>query len=447
MRSKKEKLNMNYFHKGKRVFGSAIFLFVLSASLFSCKKEATDVGLNIQPEDDIFNSSVIDTFGIESYTVLEDSLRTDELANVVVGSYVDPVFGKTTSTIYTQFGLGLPTSTVDLISVDSVRLQIKYAGKYANLDPQKFTVQRVTEKFYKDSPYYSNSVLTTDGIELVIPASATVTPNLTDTVYVGASGYEPMLILNLDTIVGKDILTAIPGGNLATQTAFDNFFYGLRIGVDNPGQSQGQGGLLYMNMLHAQTKMIIYYTSSTGAQQMSFPVGANQARFSSFTHDYTGTVVESAINTPALGQQFFYAQTMQGVEGVIKIKGIDDIKNLGNVMINKAEVVLPIQYFTTDVYTPTGNAFLFYKTADGESVTTDQLSNAITYGGVYDDTKKAYVFNIGKHVQALVKGDIDNLGFVVNTSASSVAGGRIIFNGQGTPNREKPYLKVYYTKY
>ncbi|HYG50971.1 MAG TPA: DUF4270 family protein, partial [Flavobacteriales bacterium] len=231
----------------------------------SCKKETTDVGLNIQPEDDLFNSSVIDTFAIESYTVLEDSIRTDELSNTVLGSYVDPVFGKTTSSVYTQLGLSTPTSTVDLVTIDSVKLQLRYAGYYGKLDAQNFSVQRITEKFFKDSPYYSNSTLTTNGVELVVPGFETITPNLTDDVVVGTDTIEPTMILNLQTSVGNDILGAIPGGSLASQTAFDDFFYGLRIAVNNPGQMPGQGGLVYLDLLAAQTKMIIYYTSSTGA--------------------------------------------------------------------------------------------------------------------------------------------------------------------------------------
>ena len=199
----------------------------------------------------------------------------------------------------------------------------------------------------------------------------------------------------------------------------------------------------------SQTKLIIYYTEAGSPKQVSFPIGSNQARFSHFTHDYTGTPVASALATKSLGQKFFYAQTMSGLKGVMKIKGIDGLKNLGNIIINKAELYLPIQYYTTDPYTVTSNTFIFYSTdtVGSLSVMLDQIVSFATYGGSYSNAKKAYIFNFGRHLQQVVKGDLDNLGFVLNTASSSVSGGRIIFSGQNSPNREKPYFKVYYTKY
>jgi Domain of unknown function (DUF4270) len=441
---------MMIFFKGKRTLVSAIFLFTAVSFLNSCKKEVSDIGLGIQPDADLLNATVIDTFQIESTTEFEDSLRTDELSTNMLGSYVDPIFGKASSDIYTQFGISGAVSTIDIVNttIDSVKLQIRYSGFYGELDPQTFSVKRITEKFFKDSAYYSNDVLTTDGIELIRPGFETITPDVSSEVVVGADTLNPMLLLDLDTTLGSSILNSIAGGSLLSETAFNDFFYGLHISVNNVGQPVNSGGLFYFDMLNAQTKLVVYYTENTVSKQLSFPVGTNQARFSHFEHDYTGTPVEAAMTTPALGQQFFYAQTMSGVQGAIKIKGIDGLKELGNVIINKAELYLPVQYYTADPYSVSPNAFIFYKNAEGgANVLVDQLSSFTTYGGAYDNTAKAYVFNIGRHIQQVVKGDIDNLGYILNTSGSSVSGGRIVFSGQSSPNREKPYLKVYYTKF
>lgn len=441
---------LNTIKEGKRIVVSAIFLLILTVSLDSCQKEISDVGMGIQPEEDLLNATVIDTFQIESYTELEDSLKTDELSNNLLGSYVDPVFGKVTSDIYTQFGVATNLSTIDILNttVDSVKLQVRYSGYYGEPDPQTFSVQRITERFYLDSTYYSTKTLTTDGVELIRPGFETITPDFSSEVIVGSDTLNPMIIFNLDTLLGKDILNNVSSGVLASETAFNNFFYGLHLSVNNPSQAVNSGALLYFNMGDAQTKMIIYYTENGTSKQLAFPVGSTQARFSHFVHDYSGTPVENCMNTPSLGQKFYYAQTMAGVRGVLKIKGIDKLKDIGNIIINKAELYLPVQYYTTDPYTVSGNAFVFYNnTSGGASVMIDQISTTATYGGAYDNVKKAYTFNIGRHLQQVVRGDIPNLGFILNTSASSVSGGRIIFSGQNSPNREKPYLKVYYTKY
>lgn len=439
-----------YKHTGRPVFGSALFFVAILFIFNSCTKEKTDIGLGIQPEEDLLNATLVDSFQLETYTELEDSVRTDELSNCLLGSYVDPVFGKTTATIYTQLGLSTVGVTVDMPSttVDSVKIYLRYSGYYGKLTAQTFSVQRLTERFYRDSTYYSNKTLTTDGNELIVSGKETITPNTTSNVVVGSDTLNPMLVIDLKPQLGTDILNAVAGGSLASESAFSDFFYGLRLAVDNPTQAVGQGGILYFNMGDAQTEMVIYYTESSVAKQLSFPISTNQARFSNFVHDYTGTPVADQLVDKTKGQTQFYAQTMGGVKGVLKISGINGLKDLGNIIINKAEVSLPVQYYTSDPYTTTSAAFLFYNNADGGiSVTLDQLSNYASYGGIYDDSKKAYTFNIGRHLQKLVKGELENLGFVINTGSSSVAGGRIIFNGTSTGYRAKPYLKVYYTKY
>lgn len=442
---------MNSVVKGKRILVSAIFLSVQVGLLQSCKKEDSDVGLGLQPEDDLLNATLVDSFTIQTFTELEDSSRTDELSNCLLGSYVDPVFGKTTSTIYTQLGLATPGISVDMgiTTVDSVQLQIRYSGYYGELDAQTFTVQRINQQFYKDTTHYSSTTFTTDGVELMKPGFETVTPNTTANVVVGTDTLNPLLLLHLNTSVGVDILNSAAGGSLASETAFNNFFFGLRIGVNNVSQPVNSGAILYFNMTDAQTRMVVYYTEGSTQKQLVLPVGTSQARFSHFTHDYTGTAIESQLATPSLGQKFFYTQSMAGVHSIINIPGLDNIKNLGkNIIINKAELYLPVEYFITAPYTPATANFLVYKKSDGAyAATYDQLADYTTYGGLYSDSKKAVVYNIGRHVQRIVRGDIENLGFKIVNGSSSVACSRNIYGGQQSSNREKPYLKVYYTKY
>lgn len=442
---------MNSFIKGKRILVSAIFLSVPGILLQSCKKEDSALGLGLQPEGDLLNATLVDSFAIETYTALEDSLRTDELSNCLLGSYVDPVFGKTTASFYTQLGLATPNPTLGAFTIDSVHIRLRYASPshYGALDPQTFSVQRITQQFYKDSDYYSSSELTTSGVELMLPGFETITPKTTGNTVLGNDTLDPMLVLRLNPSIGTDILNGVAGGNLASETAFNNFFYGLRIAVNNPAQAVNSGGILYFNLTDSDTRMVIYYTEGTTQKQMAFPISTNQARFSHFEHDYTGTPVADQLANPSQGQKFFYTQSMAGVHSIINIPGIDGLKKLGgNIIIHKAELSLPVQYFITAPYTPAAANFIVYKKTDGEYASTyDQLAQYSIYGGLYNDSQKAVVFNIGRHVQRMVKGEIENLGFKVLNGASSVAASRNVYAGQDSPNREKPYLKVYYTKY
>lgn len=444
---------MNCVMKGKRILGSAIFLSVLGLSLHSCKKEDSAIGLDLQPEDEVLNALVVDTFALKTYSKKADSSVTDEtfVNENLVGSYVDPVFGKTTCTIYTQLGLSVPGVSVDMgiTTIDSVHLQVKYYAYYGDLDPQTFTVQRITEKFSTDDTIRSTKVLTTDGVELVLPGTGTVTPDFTNNVIVGTDTIKPILLLKLDpNTIGADIMNGIGAGHLATETAFNDFFYGFRIGVDNPGQAVGSGGILYMDMKNTATKMVIYYTEGGVQKQLSFPVGENQARFSNFVHDYTGFPVADLLADPSLGQKTFYSQSTAGIDGIIEIPGIDGIKNLGtNIIIHRAELYLPVQNFIINEYKPASNNAIVYKTEDGRYANLIDILDLSTYSGVYVDSKKAVMFNIARHVQSIVKGEMPNLGFKLSGIGTSVSANRNIYNGQQTTNREKPYLKIYYTKF
>ncbi|PIY03924.1 MAG: hypothetical protein COZ21_08005, partial [Bacteroidetes bacterium CG_4_10_14_3_um_filter_31_20] len=71
---------------------SFFFLF-FTIVLFSCKKDFSTLGLDLQPGSDKINGITVDTATLKAYTVFEDSLSTDERTVSLLGSYTDPVFG------------------------------------------------------------------------------------------------------------------------------------------------------------------------------------------------------------------------------------------------------------------------------------------------------------------------------------------------------------------
>ena len=72
-------------------------------SLSSCNKEPYLVGYDILPPNDTIGISVTDTVTVWAYTILHDSTRSDETPTNILGSIVDPVFGKTTASFHAQF--------------------------------------------------------------------------------------------------------------------------------------------------------------------------------------------------------------------------------------------------------------------------------------------------------------------------------------------------------
>ena len=69
------------------VFSVAVILCI------SCKKQINNAGSGVLGSQNILNGITIDTFDLITYTVQEDSIITDNAANVVLGSYTDPKLG------------------------------------------------------------------------------------------------------------------------------------------------------------------------------------------------------------------------------------------------------------------------------------------------------------------------------------------------------------------
>ena len=118
-------------------------LFLCCFAILSCKKKEYQLGADVIDSSDILGGSSVDTFSLYTYTITEDSVISDNPANVVLGSYEDPIFGHYEASIFTQLRLagvdpnfGDPNSIV----IDSFVLALEYVGYYGDLDPQTFEV-------------------------------------------------------------------------------------------------------------------------------------------------------------------------------------------------------------------------------------------------------------------------------------------------------------------
>ena len=137
--------------KRKVVQLSAIFFLGLIV-LNGCKKKEDGIGLNVQPQGDQLNVELIDTASIITYSIKEDSLKSDELDGPsMLGTYVDPYFGKMDASIVSQIRLEasvdftLASGSLDSLVIDSVIMYLALQGSFGNLDPQTFEVYQINE--------------------------------------------------------------------------------------------------------------------------------------------------------------------------------------------------------------------------------------------------------------------------------------------------------------
>src|SRR5437867_2075051 len=111
------------------------YLFIIVYYFFSssCKNPDSIVGLNVQPPADKLGLS-IDTVTLQTITVLDDSLLSDKVLNLV-GSDYSTVFGKTNASVYSQVTFGTTPAfgqSTDTLSADSLMLRLAYNGVYGD---------------------------------------------------------------------------------------------------------------------------------------------------------------------------------------------------------------------------------------------------------------------------------------------------------------------------
>ncbi|MEZ4890645.1 MAG: DUF4270 family protein [Crocinitomicaceae bacterium] len=149
----------------REVVLSATFLLIafVGINLTSCKKSDNLLGNNYIDPSKLLVSGGVDTFQMETYTVVEDTIYTSGARYGLLGILNDNQFGTMDVGFYSQVrlsGLNPNFGDVPNITIDSFVLALEYVGGYGYTGNQTFEVFEVDEKMYKDTLYRSTQDLT-----------------------------------------------------------------------------------------------------------------------------------------------------------------------------------------------------------------------------------------------------------------------------------------------
>ena len=347
--------------------------------------DPTLIGLEVQPSSDNIIISSANFEGFTSATESEDSLRTDESLNLVLGEISDPVFGYNQGTFYTQILLsennnilgGNPT-------VDSIILSYTYSGYYGALEEYtNLEVNRINEDIFKDSSYYSNSY------EYIVGSAYWV-----DTFSLSNDSETPFLKIKLLPDFGQQILD-LGEDILKDNETFLQEFKGISV------LALATNTILYLNPNGSNTFMKIYYhndESGSDTLSLDFELGGDAARANWF----------SPKQDPAItyDQNKIYIQSMAGYKAKISISNKDSIKSLleGKV-INQSTISFDVSDDSKSEYEPHEKLALVRVDNEGNNVfLSDFIVEGDTYfGGKLDDDK--YTFNITRYLYQLLNDD------------------------------------------
>lgn len=423
----------------------SIGLFVLI--LVSCK-DNTDIGMELLPSADLLNvRSKTEKSNIRAYTNTEDSVRTDETARSLLGSFNDSVFGNTTINFAAQFRLSsFPRFRTNPV-VDSVFLFLYYRLFYGDTSTvQKIKIYELNQPLDIDADYYSDKDLKS----LANPeplATHSFKPKIAldsvykDTVY-------QLLKINLGTALGIKLVAA-DSSDMVDNDAFLNYFRGLYIETE---KITGRGGILMLetisnNDIDGSALAVYYHNNELDTTYHPYIISKFSARVNSYSHDYSQAVFYNNLNKETVEDSLIYIQPTGGLKSKIYIDYLSNWKDSAKyIAVNKAEMVFQVDTIASDIHKyppPNQLLFTFVDKNGGNYLPVDYAFSPSFYGG-YLLKDYTYRFNITQLFEQIIDGTVDERGFYLTTVNKNSEASRVVLKGSTSKTGIK--FNITYTK-
>jgi len=427
-------------------FFKLLFILLLFAVGLNACKESDTLGGNLLPATDQSQFKLSAKFNLTSFTVKEDSIKSDDLSFSLLGSYVDPIFGKSTASFITQF-----VSTSNQLDfgpnaiADSVVLSMTYSGYYGKINKldglQKIRIYRVTTNVLKDSGYYSAENPYKYVSESDFISEHVFLPDPTGKYQTGT----PVQKFKLPVSFGQLFLDNQSNIN---STGFLNFFKGLYLKPENNFQTSGNGAILSFNLINAAapSKMTLYFhnDTSTVTQKFDMIINSDCSRINFFKHDRNGIpAINNQLADTTLGNSQIFVQNMAGLSSKIWFTNLESWKDSMPLAIAKAELVIPVETSLIDIYGLQSRLILVEKDEDGKYIAIPDFNLGDNYfNGNYNAVNHTYSFNLALYVQEILAGKRSQKGLYLVPTASAIGANRVVLKGSNYMKFNVTYTKI-----
>ncbi len=408
-----------------------------------------------------------DTLRIDASTRLQDAVLTysrtagRQVVRSLCGHLNDPFFGQSTAAVYTEVFLTVASARFLRRDIDSVILSLRYdtLGNYGDISqPVTFEVYKMTEPLDRTASLYSDLEPPVEDSPIAFKQTI---PRTRDSLYIFSRRdtirVPPMLripmgsffVLEMQaqdsaTFIQPDSFRAWMGGLHVRMRDAENTMVGFDLG-------SGFSALTVYYKDDADTDSTNSIISFEFLDQLGFGV-----HHTHITHDYTGSPVQAFLDDQDLADSLLL---LQGMAGVITGIGVPGLQDLGNVLINHAQLELYIAQMDSGEdslrYPPVPQIITTVDNDDGELIFSqdvqlylrafqriDPIGGRPT-GGSETEPKK-YVIDVTATVQALRKGTLPGDRFYITPYLQPSIPHRVIFYGPG--HAQYPArLRVVYT--
>jgi hypothetical protein len=434
--------------KEQAVIYKFVFGFVCMVIAFgSCTDNINDLGKDLLlPGDLVSVGKVIEKETIKAYTLTDEKQRTDEPAFNLLGTFNDPVFGKTTADFACQFRLtGYPDFSKNA-QIDSLVLYLLYMEVYGDTEtPQKLKVYELASDLEIDQKYYQDVNLKSLAKGEVVGEKNYIPKFKLDSLTnkYGSTKKAPKdtVIQELKIKLDQKLIQKLMAADSLTWSnndKFMNYFKGLYI---EAGDLSTGGSIMRINTLASGSRMVMHFhNDEKDSLYYDYNINENSARVNRFAHDYTTAKFAVNLDKQENQDSLIYLQTTGGIRSKILIPDLENWtklipnynENAGNIAINQAELIFQVDTIVSDTakYIPPQQLVLSAIDKDGkEYLPSDVAFSSVYYGGTYNSSDKTYRFNIAKHMQEVIEKKKDNYGFYLATAFRSATFKRVVLKG------------------
>lgn len=447
-------MKSQYKHKNKVI----VFLFVILTAFYSCE-EYSSIGVEVLPAGDLLTiKNTLIKEDISSFTHSEDSIRTDEPSQSLLGCFNDSLFGVTTIDFATQFRLsGFPDFGEHNPQPDSIRLYLYYRVIYGDtITKQRLRVFELESSIDQDLEYKQDvdlKGLASDKLigQIEFTPEVKIDSASQDTFY-------QLIKIPLDFSLAEKLFYA-DSVDLVSNDVFLEYFKGLYIESEKisdqggailtletqaSGNFSGSGVVLFYHNDSLKSKVDV---NKDSVLLMPYEVSQFSARINHIEHDYSSAPFYTNLNSETNQDSLIFVQATGGLKSKIFIDDLTSWKDSTNTAINKAELIFQIDTLASQIHRfppPSQLLFTVIDSTGKELLPIDYVFSPTFYGGGLREDY-TYHFNITQHMQKIIEGEAKNLGFYLTPAFKNNQANRVVL--KGSTSKTGIRLSVTYTNY
>ncbi|MBR4804821.1 MAG: DUF4270 family protein [Bacteroidales bacterium] len=425
---------------------SGLALLMGLCAFTACNHEDTDMGLNLNDPEALYNGTLCDTLTVTAYTCREDSMTTSNYQNGVIGVLQNSVFGKTEAVMYTQAALSA-TGGINFTSdvIDSVVLSLAITDFFSTTA--------------KDSNYVYTARMR------VIPLAD---PMYVDSTYYACSDVQCLRMVYFDSVLrikvtdtavhlklNSGIRSIFENRSYSNNDDFQSALHGLKI-ILEPEGADADNMMMTINYAASYTGLSVHYHSNNDTLPLKYTYvfsGASAAHFNGYRHtNYASplSVFNTNVKDSVQGTQKLYLQPLGGT--FVKMR-FPTLKQWSaqhpNAVVHHAQIILPVADESSALGEKAARVLCYKYQSDGKVTFIPDMMDALLNGGFdgnYDKDKKQYRMRVSRQIQQAVTSPETDYGLAVYIDARRISAKQVILAGTDKTLAKHVKLEIIYTE-